>query len=171
MSKVAALRPDMVVLDLNMPGYDGLECLSRIKAVFAATKVLVLTNYNQPQLLEEVKKAGADGYLIKNSSAAELKDTIAKILAGAKVFAGEHDLTLLAEDSYFLDGFLRKYKLTRREVDIIRMIVNEMSTKEMAASCSLSELTISTHRRNIFRKLDLKNVAALVNFAKENGIT
>ncbi|MDB5196888.1 MAG: response regulator containing a CheY-like receiver domain and an DNA-binding domain, partial [Flaviaesturariibacter sp.] len=125
---------------------------------------------NQPQLLEEVKKAGADGYLVKNSSAAELKTAIDRIRLGEKVFASNRDLTVLPDDSYFFDDFLKKYKLTRREVDIIRMIAREMSTKEMAAACFLSELTISTHRKNIFRKLDLKNVASLINFAKQNNI-
>jgi len=169
MTKVANHRPDLVVLDLNMPGYDGLECLQRIRGSYPTTKVLILTNYNQPQLLEEVKKGGARGYLVKSSTATDLRTAIRTVLAGETHFA-DRDLKELPEDSYFFDDFLKKYKLTRREVDIIRMIAREMSTKEIAAACYLSELTISTHRKNIFRKLDLKNVASLVNFAQQNNI-
>lgn len=170
MQLVEVHRPHLVVLDLNMPGYDGLECLRRIKAAHTSVKVLILTNYTQPQLLEEVKKAGAEGFLLKNSTAAALKDAVHKVLNGETAFAATNDLKELSEDSYFFDDFLKKYKLTRREVDIIRMIAREMSTKEIAATCFLSELTISTHRKNIFRKLDLKNVASLINFAKQNNI-
>jgi DNA-binding NarL/FixJ family response regulator len=169
MTKVGEHRPDLVVLDLNMPGYDGLECLQRIRGGFPATKVLILTNYNQPQLLEEVKKNGGRGYLVKSSSATELRNAIRAVLSGETHFPGS-DVKEVPEDSYFFDDFLKKYKLTRREVDVIRMIAREMSTKEIAAACYLSELTISTHRKNIFRKLDLKNVASLVNFAQQHNI-
>jgi DNA-binding NarL/FixJ family response regulator len=170
MTKIGEQLPDLVILDLNMPGYDGLECLRRIRRDYPATRTLVLTNYNQQQLLDEVKKSGADGYLVKNSSSALLKESIDAIRRGEKVFATAETGKPLPEDSYFFDDFLKKYKLTKREVDIIRMIAREMTTREIAAACFLSELTISTHRKNIFRKLDLKNVASLVNFAKANNI-
>ncbi len=161
-------HPDLVILDLNMPGYDGLQCLQKIKAGFAFAKVLVLSNYNQAELVEEVKKMQADGYLVKNSSAIELQAAIEIILDGKKHFPQDSELKTVSEDSYFLDAFLKKYQLTKREVGIIRMICNEMSSKEIAGSLFLSELTVTTHRRNILRKLEVKNVAGLINFAKEN---
>jgi DNA-binding NarL/FixJ family response regulator len=79
---VAKHDPDLVVLDLNMPGYDGLECLKKIKTDFPRVKVLVLSNYSQPELVDEVKKNKAEGYVIKNSSAAFLKEAIKGILEG-----------------------------------------------------------------------------------------
>jgi DNA-binding NarL/FixJ family response regulator len=170
MDAVAKQKPSLVLLDLNMPGYDGLQCLEKIKANYPEIKVLVLTNYNQPELVEEVKKLKADGFLIKNSSAAQLKEAIENIVSGLLHFPSPDDLKAIPEDSYFFDDFLRKYQLTRREVEIMRMICREMSTKEIAAQLFLSELTISTHRRNILRKLELKNVAGLVNFAKEHQL-
>jgi DNA-binding NarL/FixJ family response regulator len=170
MKTVAEHKPDMVVLDLNMPGYDGLQCLKKIKAEYTSIKVLVLTNYNQPELVEEVKKMKADGYLLKNSSASELKIAIKEIVDGKKHFPFARELKTIPDDSHFFDGFLKKYQLTKREVEIIRMICRELSTKQMAASLFLSELTINTHRRNILHKLEVKNVAGVVNFAKQNHL-
>ena len=170
MEAVAKQLPQLVILDLNMPGYDGLQCLQKIKAGFPAIKVLILTNYSQPKLVEEVKKMNADGYLIKNSSAAELKEVVAGILSGEKHFPAAIKLKAVNEDSFFFDDFLKKYQLTKREVEIIRMVSREMSTKQIAAALFLSELTINTHRRNIFRKLEVANVAGLINFARQNQL-
>jgi DNA-binding NarL/FixJ family response regulator len=147
MDAVAKHKPAVVVLDLNMPGYDGLQCLQKIKTDYTGIKALVLTNYNQPELVEEVKKMQADGYLLKNSSAIQLKTAIKEIIDGKKHFPAASELKTVPDDSYFFDDFLKKYQLTKREVEIIRMICREMSTKEIATSLFLSELTINTHRR------------------------
>ena len=74
------------------------------------------------------------------------------------------------DDSFFFDEFLRKYQLTKREIEIILLICREMSTIQIATALFLSELTINTHRRNILRKLEVKNVAGLMNFAKQNQL-
>jgi DNA-binding NarL/FixJ family response regulator len=163
-------RPDLVILDMNMPGYDGLHCLDRIKTDLPKTKVLVLTNYNKSELVNEVKKRKAEGYLIKNSSASELTEVISKILGGQTHFPASSQLKPVADDSFFMDDFLKKYQLTKREVEIIRLVCQELGNREIADKLFLSELTIRTHRRNILRKLDLRNVAGLVNFAKENQL-
>jgi DNA-binding NarL/FixJ family response regulator len=168
MDDVAREKPDLVILDLNMPGYDGLQCLQRIKKGYPAIKVLILTNYNQPELVEEVQKMGADGFLVKNASSVELKEAIQSVIEGRSFYPAPSSISSLQEDSYFFDDFLKKYQLTRREVEIIKLVCREMSTKEIAASLFLSDLTVNTHRRNILRKLDVKNVAGLVNFAKEH---
>lgn len=168
MDAVAKIHPHLVILDLNMPGYDGMQCLQKIKTNYRNIKVLIFTNYMQPELVEEVKKMNADGFLVKNSSAAELKEVIEIILAGNKHFPAATLLKNQPEDSFFFDDFLKKYQLTKREVGIIQLICREMSTKEIASELFLSEFTINTHRRNILRKLEVKNVAGLVNFAKQN---
>jgi DNA-binding NarL/FixJ family response regulator len=169
MDAVAQKNPDLVILDLNMPGFDGLQCLQKIKAGYPATKVMVLTSYSQPELISEIKKLQAEGYLVKDSSATQLVEAIEQILSGKKHFPAMV-INNSSDSPFFIDGFLKRYSLTKREVDIIRLICREMSTKEMAASLFLSELTINTHRRNILKKLDIKNVAGLVNFAKENKL-
>jgi len=161
---------DLVMLDLNMPRLDGLKCLKEIKTEKPLTKVLVLTNYSQPELMEEVKQLKADGFLIKNSTASELKETVARIISGEKIFTKASKTPALDEGSYFFDDFLKKFKLTRREVDIIRLVCKEFSSKQIAATLFLSEFTVNTHRKNIQRKLNVKNVAGLVAFAKEHHL-
>jgi DNA-binding NarL/FixJ family response regulator len=162
-------QPHLVVLDLNMPHYDGLKCLQELKKRHPQLKVLVLSSYSQPELLDEVKRLGASGYLSKNSSATELKSAVLEVLAGQQYYpCGEQKP--LNEDSIFFDDFLKKYQLTRREVEIIRFISRGLSTREIADKLFLSEFTISTHRKNIFRKLDTKNIAGLVLFAQQHQL-
>jgi DNA-binding NarL/FixJ family response regulator len=161
---------DLVMLDLNMPKVDGLKCLQEIKLTKPAIKVLVLTNYSQPELMDEVKKLKADGFMVKNSTASELRDVVKLILSGQTFFPSLQKPGVLDESSYFFDDFLKKFKLTRREVDIIRLVCQELSSKQIAAQLNLSEFTVNTHRKNIQRKLNLKNVAGLVSFAKEHQL-
>ena len=170
MALVEKELPALVILDLNMPIYDGFQCLRKIKANFPFTRVLILSNYVQAELIEEVKKMGADGYLMKSSSTVELRAAIERILTGRKYFPSAAEPEKIPEESFYLDDFLKKYQLTKREVGIIRMICHEMSSKEIAEGLFLSELTINTHRRNILRKLELKNVAGIINFAKQNHL-
>jgi DNA-binding NarL/FixJ family response regulator len=170
MEKINGVDVDLVVLDLNMPKLDGLKCLKEIKTTRPNIKVLVLTNYNQPELIGEVKGLKADGFMIKNSTASELKEAIVKILEGQKLFNEGQKAPVLDESSYFFDDFLKKFKLTRREVDIIRLVCQELSSKQIAAQLHLSEFTVSTHRKNIQRKLNIKNVAGLVSFAREHQL-
>jgi DNA-binding NarL/FixJ family response regulator len=170
MDAVAKHNPHIVILDLNMPGYDGLQCLKKIKTDFPQVKVLILTNYGQPELVDEVRKNKADGFLIKNSSAAILKEAINGILSGENYYPDSRQLQTVPDDSYFFDEFLKKYQLTKREVEIIKLVCHEMTTKQIATTLFLSELTINTHRRNILRKLEIKNVAGLVNFAKQHQL-
>jgi DNA-binding NarL/FixJ family response regulator len=161
---------DLVMLDLNMPKVDGLKCLQEIKLTKPAIKVLVLTNYSQSELMDEVKKLKADGFMVKNSTASELGDVVKLILSGQTFFPSLQKPRALDESSYFFDDFLKKFKLTRREVDIIRLVCQELSSKQIAAQLNLSEFTVNTHRKNIQRKLNLKNVAGLVSFAKEHQL-
>ncbi len=170
MDAVAQHRPELVITDLNMPGNDGLDCLKKIKANYSTIKVLVLTNYSQPELVEDVKTMRADGYLVKNSSAAVLREAIEIILNGGKYFPVYEQQKVGNDNAWFADGFLKKYRLTKRETEIISLVCKEKSTKEIAAQLFLSELTVNTHRRNILRKTEVKNIAGLINFAKENGL-
>jgi DNA-binding NarL/FixJ family response regulator len=163
-------RPHLAILDLNIPGQDGLNCLQKIKQNYPEVKTLVLTSYNQPELVAEVKRLGSDGFLVKNSTSLELKATIEKILSGETCYPENQQLKTIENESIFFDDFLKKYQLTKREVSIIRLVCQEMTSKQIADMLYLSELTINTHRRNILRKLEIKNIVALINFAKQNQL-
>jgi len=166
---LTVLPCDLVTLDLNMPHLDGLETLVHLKAAFPALKVLVLSNYEQPEFKREVERLGSDGYLLKNSSITVLVDAIQRIAQGEQVFYADKEQQEKEKD-YFTDDFLRKLALTRREVDIIRCIAREMTTKEIAETLFISEHTVMTHRKNLLRKVDAKNVAGLVKFASDQGL-
>lgn len=169
LQKIQTVGVDLVLLDLNMPDPDGLKCLQEIKREKPHIKVLVLTNYDQSQLIDEVKKLKADGFMIKNSTASELKDAVTAVIAGNYFFPSTKS-SYTNPDSYFFDDFLRKYKLTKREVDIIRLVCRELSSKQIAAELNISEFTVTTHRKNIQHKLNVKNVAGLVAFARQHNL-
>jgi DNA-binding NarL/FixJ family response regulator len=168
-SSLTLMPADIVLLDLNMPKLDGIKTLPLLRRDFPDLKVIVLTNYDQPQLIEEVKKIGAHGYLLKNSPSTILKNAIARVLNGEFCF-DEKFLPAKENSPYFIDDFMKKYQLTRREVEIIKMIAKEFTSKEIGESLFISEFTVSTHRRNIMKKLNSKNVAGLLKFARQHGL-
>ncbi len=167
---LAVLPCDLVTLDLNMPNLNGLETLVQLKASFPQLKVLVLSNYEQLEFKREVQRLGGDGYLLKNSSISLVIDAIKRIQGGEQVFYEDKNEIQEKEKDYFTDDFLRKLSLTRREVDIIRCIAREMTTREIADKLFISEHTVMTHRKNLLRKLDAKNAAGLVKFASDQGL-
>jgi DNA-binding NarL/FixJ family response regulator len=164
-------KAHLVILDLNMPGKDGLKCLGIIKQLYPSIKVLVLSSYDQPELIEQARDLKAEGYLVKSSSSLELKEAVLNVLDGDTHYPDfQKQKKQEQETSYFIDDFVRKFQITKREIDIIRLVCKEMSSKQIAAELFLSEFTVNTHRKNIFRKLNIKNVAGLVNFAQENKL-
>jgi DNA-binding NarL/FixJ family response regulator len=111
---------------------------------------------------------GANGYVLKNGSKTDLLMAIESAQSGKYYFPEEkvNPNTQLV----FTDEFMKKHHLTKREVEIIRLVCEELSSKEIGDKLFISELTVTTHRRNILSKLALKNTPGLINFAKENGI-
>jgi DNA-binding NarL/FixJ family response regulator len=170
LQQLPATLPDVLLLDLNMPRLDGIHCLQRISKEYPALKVIVLSNYDQPELVKEVQLLGASGYILKNSPRQTLVQTIRLIAAGNTYFQSFHADFTPPASSFFLDDFMRKYQLTRREVEIIRLVCREHTSKEIADHLFISEFTVQTHRRNIMRKLELKNATSLVLFAQEQGL-
>jgi DNA-binding NarL/FixJ family response regulator len=163
------MNPDLVLMDLNMPELDGIETLKILKEEFPNVKVVILTSYFQPELIKEMKSYGARGYVLKSSSMSRLKEAVDTVAKGGLWFTDE----LPPEQStspYFIDDFMKKYNLTRREVEVIKMVVSGHTTKEIAGQLFISEFTVNAHRRNISRKLDIHTPVGLLNFAKEHRL-
>lgn len=160
---------DMVLLDLNMPNMDGIKTLEVMKREFPGIKVIVLTNYNQPQLVDKIKKLGANGYILKSSASVVLKEAIAMVARGESYFEQSLDQEVDG-NHFFIDDFMKKFRLTRREVEIIKMIERELTSKEISDNLFISEFTVGTHRKNIMRKLEVKNIAGLIKIAHQFGI-
>lgn len=169
LQEIATKRPDVILLDLNMPKMDGLLTLKKLKENYPQVKVIILSNYNQSQLIKETKALGANGYVLKNGSKTDLLNAIEHTQKG-KLYFPEEDELMANNPLVFTDEFMKKHHLTKREVEIIRLVCNELNSKEIADKLFIAEFTVTTHRRNILSKLALKNTAALINFAKQNGI-
>lgn len=164
---------DVLLLDLNMPRTDGLLVLERIKAMGLSLKVIVITAYVSQKLSEQCRSAGAAAYLVKTEDLTSLKEVILQVSRGEMVFpdfSGKDPGT--ADKFSYLDEFLKKYKLTKREVEIIRLLCNGRTSNEIAGALSLSAFTIQTHRKNIFKKLSLdsSDTLNLYHFASQNGL-
>ena len=158
---------DMVLLDLHMPHLDGIETLKILRKEFPLLKVLVFTSYNQPKLLREIKGLGAKGCLLKSNGSVVLKEAVRTVAEGGTWFPDE---TSPVGPEQFMDEFMKKYQVTRREVEVLRKIAEGYTSKEIGKALFISEFTINAHRRNICRKLDIYTPVGLVNFAKEHGL-
>lgn len=168
LQEIATKVPDIILLDLNMPKMDGMTTLKNIKANYPNIKVIIISNYHQSQLIKETKDLGANGYVLKNGSKSDLLSAIETVNSGKMYFPEEEEKT--NNNSVFADEFMKKHQLTKREVEIIRLVCQELNSKEIAEKLFIAEFTVNTHRRNILSKLGIKNTPALINFAKQNGI-
>ncbi|MBS1932485.1 MAG: response regulator transcription factor [Bacteroidetes bacterium] len=159
---------DLVLLDLQMPKMDGIDSLKILRKEFPKMKFIIFSNYGQPKLIKEIKTLGANGYLLKNVPSATLKQAIVAVAEGNSWFQELHPE--IKQSELFTNEFIKKYKLTERETEIIAKIAKGLTTKEIAGELFLSEFTINTHRRNICRKLNIYTPVGLLNFAKEHGL-
>ena len=169
LQEIATKVPDIILLDLNMPKMDGMLTLKNIKASYSNIKVIILSNYHQSQLIKETRALGANGYVLKNGSKSDLIAAIETVNNGKFYFTEEEAKT--ESINVFADEFMKKHQLTKREVEIIKLVCQELNSKEIADKLFIAEFTVTTHRRNILSKLNIKNTPALINFAKQNGIS
>lgn len=168
--EAATLQPEVVIMDVNMPGMDGIEATKHILKAAPDTKVLVLSMYGHKEFVLELLDAGASGYLLKNTGKAELLEALSTIMSGKRYLAREIS-TLLEQTDRFKDrvGENGYGVLTKREVQVVKLIMQERTTQEIAEALFLSPDTVETHRRNIMHKLDVRNIAGLVKYAMERG--
>ena len=172
--------PDLLLLDLNMPETDGLDVLDTIRDNYGDMKILALTMYDEAKLVKSAFKAGVDGYILKNSDPYELLNAIDEVLKGKTyigvgvqlVGARQNGKTFMAdkERGKFEDKFIQKYNLTKREIEILKLISQAFSNKEIAQELFISDQTVSVHRKNIMRKLNVSNIAGLIKIAYDNSI-
>lgn len=162
----AELAPDVVVLDLTMPGMSGLDAAPRIREAAPDARLLVLSIHDHEEYVLQSVRAGAEGYLRKDSSPAELRGAIRAIYEGGSFFSAPVARTLSAA----LQSERRIATLSAREREVLVEIARGASNKEIAARFGISVRTVESHRESLARKLQVKGAASLTRFAIENGL-
>ena len=169
--KAKLLMPDVMIMDVSMPGLNGLEATRQIVKADPAIKILILTLHDSDQVIRNVLDAGARGFLLKSDSGCELVAAVDALLRDKTYFTSK-------VAAMVLEGYLRggtpftagQNPLTPRERQVVQLLAEGSSTKEVAAALGLSVKTAETHRSNIMRKLQLHSVSELVLYAVRNNI-
>jgi len=165
------LMPDVVVMDISMPGLNGLEATDQIVKANPAARVLVLTLHDSDDLIREVLSAGARGFLLKSDSGCELVAAVEAMLSDKTYFTSK--VAALVLEGYLKGGTafaVNRNPLTPREREVVQLLAEGSSTKEVAVALGLAVKTAETHRSNIMRKLHLHSVSDLVLYAVRNNI-
>jgi len=163
---------DLIILDISMPGIGGMEATGLVKSRYPSIKILILTMHKDKQYFYNAMAAGADGYLMKDDSDEELLVAIEKVLAGKNYIS-----PFMLDD--FADDVINMYRtekkspfqeLTKREKEILQLVVKGFTSKKMAKHLNLSQRTIDHHRSNLLKKCNKKNSVDLVNYAVRHGL-
>jgi DNA-binding NarL/FixJ family response regulator len=175
--KASKLKPDAVVIDIAMPSLNGLEAVRQIIKAVPSTKVLVLTMYDSDPLIQQVLQAGARGYLLKSDAGRDLVSAIDALRRNKTFFTPKVSQMVLEgyldknpKERQELEGEPESLRLTSRQREIVQLLAEGKSSKEVAAVLGLSVKTAETHRANIMRKLDCHSVTELVRYAIRNNI-
>lgn len=161
-----SLAVDILLTDINMPEMSGVELTRQVKKHFPAIRVLALSMYGERQVIKEMIDAGISGYILKNTGREELLEALDKLASGHNFFGDEVTKELMKS---FKNEDTASH-LTNREIEIIRLIENEYSNKQIADFLFISERTVETHRKNIFRKTGTQSIVGLLKYAYEHKI-
>lgn len=167
-------KPDIMILDIGMPELNGIAAARRIIEDFPKIKVLALSMHSDHHFVTEMLEAGASGYMLKDSAFTELTGAIRTIMAGGLFISPRlagNVLETFAHNAKPNRKTRRRIELSERETEILQMISEGKSSKEIATTLNISIKTVETHRQHIMQKIGIHNVAALTKFAIREGIT
>lgn len=170
---LAADRPDLVLLDVNLPGMNGLDLARQIRAVDPKIKVLMVAADLDPWTVNEALEAGASGFVAKTNSAVTLPEALRVVLSGGVFLCPEAQAALQRSEQHGVAGseLPGPAILSTREREVLRYLAHGENTKTIAALLQISPKTVETHRQHILRKLGTNNVAALARYAIRHGLT
>lgn len=166
LEQLEALDVHILLTDINMPEMTGVELTRCVKKKFPRIKVLALSMFGERQVIKEMIDAGVSGYILKNTGKKELIEALDKLVKGETFFGSEVTDELIKSFKHNDDNS----HLTNREIEIIRLIENEHSNKKIADMLFISERTVETHRKNIFRKTNTQSIVGLLKYAYEHKI-
>lgn len=164
-------RPEIVLLDINLPGSSGLDMVPLIRKFAPGSKIIAVSMHNQPAYTKKMLQLGAMGYVTKNSSHDEIFIAISTVLKG-KTYVCQEIRTILSDQALLDAPAGHDVKdLSLREIEIIKLIKEGLSSKEIAARLNISIRTAEVHRHNILKKLGLKNTASLISFINTTDLS
>lgn len=161
---------DMLITDISMPGMSGTELTKIIKHEFPHIKVLVLTMFNNPAIINDILQAEAEGYILKNTGKQELLAAINKIMDNGTFYSNEVMNLMINHNRKKLIPSIEKEELTPRELEILKLVCEELTTVDIAEKLFISPRTVDTHRKNILEKSKSKTIVGLIKYAFENNI-
>lgn len=166
LEKLTQLNVDLLVTDYNLPDEDGLTLVRRVKQKYPAMKIIVLSMHDEAHLIKEILKEGVDGYILKKDSHQELVNAV-RAAREDKVYLSSDVNAMLMKG---LHSNEEQKLLTDREREILKLISKEYTNRQMAEELFISERTVETHRKNIFRKTGTNNLVGLIKFAYANNL-
>ena len=169
MCAAAELHPDIVLMDISMPGPGGLETIRRLKGTVPDARVLILTMHEDSAMIQEYLRAGASGYITKRAAETELVDAIYAVWRGM-IYLHPTLMRALVAPPRPAPAIPSEEPLTSRELDILRLVVRGNTNRQIAEKLTISVRTVETHRANIMEKLNLHSRAELVRYAAEHGL-
>lgn len=178
-TKCKVINYDIIFMDINMPEKDGIAATREIVRNDKFTKIIAISMYNEDFEIRSMLKAGAVGYLLKNTGTEILDEAIKTVLAGGKYYSNDVAIKLMEpynEDNLTKEKIARKSItsehsiLTKRELEVLAMIASELTNEEIADRLKLSKRTVDSHRQNIINKIQVKNTAGLIKYAFKLGI-
>jgi DNA-binding NarL/FixJ family response regulator len=171
LSLVKAHHPDLVLMDIPMKGLNGLEAASRMKSEFPEIKVVMLSMYSSEEYVLQGLRAGASGYLLKDSSPGELEQAIQTVMRGEIYLSPSISKRVIKDYVQRVDPGQKSIDLlTIRQREILQLIAEGGSTKEIAEQLHLSKKTVETHRAQLMKRLDIYEIAGLVRYAIRVGL-
>lgn len=168
--RAAAEKPDVAVVDISMPGLDGLEVINRFNALYPKMPVLVLTMHEEGQYVVRAIEAGAMGYLTKQSAPEQLVNAIRRVLGGSRYLTDEAAEALALRVARGRQGQTALDALSLRELQVLRRLAMGNTNREIAKIYGISIKTVDTYRSRLLKKLDLRNNAELSRFAIQNRL-
>jgi DNA-binding NarL/FixJ family response regulator len=155
-------KPDVILMDINLPGKSGIDLCREVKELYPAVNILGLSTFNQQSFIEKMMNSGASGYVIKNATQQELMEAIHTVVKGKQFLSFDAAMALRKPDTQ-----TNIPVITRREKEVLELIADGMTNNEIAQKLFISTTTVDTHRKNLLTKFEAKNTASLIRIAAQ----
>jgi DNA-binding NarL/FixJ family response regulator len=164
----AGLQPDVILMDINMPKLDGLDCTRQVSKKYPHIKIIALSQYDEKRFVKRMVKNGASGYLLKDAGKDQLEKAVRAVITGERYFCERLSIRIVEQELKEENTSTLFPKLSKRELEVLNLICQDFSSQEISKKLFISFHTVESHRANIMHKAGVKKTAGLVRWAVEN---